>query len=77
MKKLRVIDSSGDTVVEFDEAEANAMATEEAKALFERVIAKGAAAFSVNRGGAEPDKRVTNFNDLEAENIIVPRIVGG
>ena len=77
MKKLRVMDSSGDTVIEFDETEATTKATEEAKALFERLTAKGAVAFAINRGGAEPDKKVTNFNELEADNIIVPRIVGG
>ena len=77
MKKLRVMDSSGDTVVEFDETEVQSKAAEEAKALFERLTAKGAAAFAVNRGGVEPDKKVTNFNELEADNIIVPRIVGG
>lgn len=77
MKKLRVMDSSGDTVVEFDETEATTKARDEAKALFERLMEKGAAAFAVNRDAGETDMRVTNFNDLEAENIIVPRIVGG
>lgn len=84
MKKLRVMDSSGDSggipgrpPLEFDDTEATATVRAEANALFERLTGAGAVTFAVNRGGAEPDKRVTDFNDLEAENIIVPRIVGG
>lgn len=76
MKKLRVMDSSGDTVIEFDEAEVTAKATEEARALFERLSARGAV-FAVNRGEGKADKRVTNFDELEADNLAVPRIVGG
>ena len=77
MKKLRVMDSSGDSVIEFNELEAEASATKEAQALFERMTVKSAAVFAVNRGVGEPDKRVTNFNELEQDNVIVPLIVGG
>ena len=77
MKKLSVMDSSGDTVIEFDETEATAKAAEEARALFERMTAKGAAVFAVNRGEGKPDLRVKDFGALEQENIIVPAIVGG
>jgi len=77
MKTLRVMDSSGDTAIAFDETEATTKARDEAKALFERLTGQGSAVFAVNRGGAEPDKRVTDFNDLETDNIIVPLIVGG
>ena len=77
MKKLRLLDSSGDTVIEFDETEATVKARDEARALFERLKEKGAAVFAVNRAEGKPDARVTNFNDLENENVIVPRIVGG
>lgn len=78
MKKIRVMDSTGDTVVEFDETLAmKDKAFLEAEALFERLTKNSAAVFAVNRAEGQPDKRVTNFNDLEQENIIVPRIVGG
>ena len=78
MKILRVMDSTGDTRIEFNETEACASkANMEARALFERLTGKGAAVFAVNRGEGAPDKRVTNFNDLEGENIVVPLIVGG
>lgn len=76
MKTLRVMDSTGDTVIQFDEAKAKSTATKEAKALFDRLSARGAV-FAVNRGKGIDDKRVTNFNELEADNIAVPRIVGG
>lgn len=77
MKTLRVMDSTGDTVIKFDEAQADAKATQEAKELFERMTKKSAAVFSINRGKDQPDKRVTNFNELEQDNVIVPLIVGG
>ena len=77
MKTLKVMDSSGDTVVEFDETQAEANATQEAKELFERLTSKGAAVFAVNRGEGQTDKRVTDFKDLEQDNVIVPKIVGG
>jgi hypothetical protein len=77
MKKLKLMDSSGDTVLEFDEAQAEAAATLEAKALFERMAAKGAAVFSVNRGEGQPDLRVKDFEQLGSENVIVPAIVAG
>ena len=53
MKKLRLLDSSGDTVIEFDEIEATVKARDEARALFERLREKGAAIFAVSRGGNE------------------------
>ena len=77
MKKvLKVMDSTGDTRVEF---EAGTDAETEAKALFERLTGgnKAAAVFAVNRGDGLPDKRVRDFNELEAENVIVPAIIGG
>ena len=74
MKTLRVMDSTGDTAISFDDTMTKER--DEAKALFERLTKKGSPVFAVNRGGL-PDKRVRNFNDLEAENVIVPVIVGG
>lgn len=79
MKKvLKVMDSSGDSRVEFECGDAMKTKPEmEAEALFDRLTKKGAAVFAVNRADGQPDKRVTNFNELEAENVIVPAIVGG
>ena len=74
MKTLRV---SGDTTIAFDDTEATAAARVEAEALFKRLTEKGAAVFAVNRGEGVTDKRVTNFNDLEQQNLVVPRLVGG
>lgn len=74
MKRLMAMDSTGDTRVEF---EPNTKAEAEAKALFEKLTGKGSAVFAVNRGEGKADKRVTDFNELEAENVAVPRIVGG
>lgn len=77
MKTLRIMDSTGDTVLQFDETAATEKATGEAKALFERMSKGGGAVFAVNRADGQPDKKVTNFGELEADNIVVPRIVGG
>lgn len=76
MKTLRVLDSSGDSVIEFDETEATVTARDEAKALFKRMTEKGAAVFAVNRGETG-DKQVKDFQELESENLIVPLITGG
>ncbi len=77
MKTLRILDSSGDRVIEFDESEANTAARREAKALFERMLASGSVAFKVNRGDGRPDEKANDFTALEDETVIVPRVVGG
>jgi hypothetical protein len=77
MKTLRILDSSGDRVIEFDENEATTSARREAKALFERMLASGSVAFKVNRGDGRPDEKVNDFSALESETVIVPRVVGG
>jgi len=77
MKILRVLDSSGDRVIVFDDSEATALARAQAQALFERMLAGGSTAFKVNRGEGKSDEKVTKFSALENETIVVPRIVGG
>lgn len=77
MKVLRVMDSTGDTVLEFDETAVKSKATQEAKDLFERLTEKGSQVFAVNRGEGKSDMKVTNFDALEEENVVVPLIVGG
>lgn len=75
MKKLlMVMDSTGDSRVEFEPGSA---AEGEALALYNRLTAKSAAVFAVNRAAGAPDKRVTSFDQLETENVIVPGIAGG
>ena len=78
MRRLKLMDSSGDTMIEFEPGvEMASKAEMEARALFERMTGKGAAVFAVNRGEGKPDLRVTDFRALEDENLIVPPIVGG
>jgi len=77
MKTLRVLDSSGDRIMEFDDTAALAESREQAKALFERLLTGGSTAFKVNRGDGKPDEKVTDFAVLENETIVVPRVVGG
>lgn len=79
-KLIRKLDSSGDTVIEFDPEvsdEAQAKATAEAKALFERMLANGGRAFKVHRAEKQPDAPVYKFGEIENETILVPRVVGG
>jgi hypothetical protein len=77
MKTLRVLDSSGDREISFDDTDATALARQQARALFERMLACGSTAFKVNRGESRGDEKVTEFSALENETILVPRIVGG
>lgn len=77
MHTLRILDSSGDRVIEFDESNMTQSARREARALFERMLASGAVAFKVNRGAGAVDEKVTDFNALENETIVIPRVVGG
>ena len=77
MKTLRVLDSSGDRAITFDDTESTAPARREAQALFERMLAGGSSAFKVNRGAGKPDEKVMEFSALGDETILVPRIVGG
>jgi len=77
VKILRILDSSGDRVIAFDDSAAATAARAQARALFQRMLATGSTAFKVNRGEGKPDEKVTEFTALENETVIVPRIVGG
>jgi hypothetical protein len=77
MKTIRVLDSSGDRVVVFDQQNTDPEVDADAQALFERLLAGGSTAFKVNRAHGKPDEKVTDFSMLENETIVVPRVVGG
>jgi hypothetical protein len=77
MKTIRILDSSGDRVIAFDDTDATASARAQAQAWFERMLAGGSTAFKVNRGEGKADEKVTAFSALENETVLVPRIVGG
>ncbi len=77
MKTLRVLDSSGDQVILFDDKLSASKAAREAEALFTRLLNEGSTAFKVNRGDGKLDEKVTDFSVLENETVLVPRIVGG
>ena len=79
MKKIfRKLDSTGDTVLEFDpEVKSQADATAEAKALFERIKKAGGQAFDISKGPNEPAAPVKSFDEAGAETVLVPNIVGG
>lgn len=79
MKTLRVLDKTGDTVIQFDETEATADAMKEAKAVFDGWMKKKLPAFLTKREGGKPDEKITKFEQIEAgaETILVPAIVAG
>lgn len=77
MKMLRVLNSSGDLAIEFDDTPTTKSTRAEAQKLFERLLAEGSTAFKVNRTGGQLDVKVTEFSRLENETIVVPRVVGG
>jgi hypothetical protein len=78
MKMLRILNHTGDTVIEFDETEVTAEARAEAEAAFDKAK-KGATAFLTKRPNNQPDKIIKTFADMEdgAETIMVPPIVAG
>lgn len=73
MNKLMVMDSSGDTRIEFDETEATTAARDEARALFDTLTAKGARAFKTGDNGGP----IKSFDEVQGDVVLVPRIVGG
>lgn len=77
MKTLRLLDSSGDRMIMFDDGAKWDTARAEAKAMFERALAGGAVAFKVNRGAGSADEPVRDFAALDNETILVPRVTGG
>ena len=75
MKTLRMLDSSGDTSIEFDEADP--VAKDKARVVFNAWMKKKLPAFQIKPG--QPDKKVADFDAIEegAEVILVPGIVAG
>lgn len=81
-KILRILDSTGDTVLELkpdtDTGEAATKARAEAEALFKRLKAEGRSAFTFPEKGAKGEgRRIDSLKDAQAETIIIPRVVGG
>jgi hypothetical protein len=77
MKILRVLDKTGDTAIEFSEADAEA--TAKAKAVFDQWMEKKLPAFLTKRPDGKPDEKITSFGQIEdgAETVLVPAIVAG
>ena len=71
MKTIRVLDSTGDTVLQYDPTDTKA--AREAEALFGRLMSEGSAAF---RTGADGGK-ITSLDQAGEETIVIPRVVGG
>lgn len=74
-KVIRFLDSTGDTRVAFKEDDPVAMA--KAKEAYDAAVKKGSIPFAVNRAGGAEDKKLTSFDQVENDTIMVPRIVGG
>ena len=77
MKMIRVLDKSGDTCIEFDEATPEALA--KAKDVFDGWMKKKLPAFLTKRPNGKPDEKITSFDQIEegAETVLVPAIVAG
>ena len=73
MKLLRALGPSGDTSIEFSEADPAALA--QANALFERLTRAGASAFSGRAD--EPMRRIDRLEQAGPETVLVPRNVAG
>lgn len=79
MKKLLILDKTGDTVIEFDETKATEEQTAKAKTVFDDWMKKKLPAFSTKRPNGQPDQKITSFDQIEsgAETVLVPAIVAG
>lgn len=75
MKTIRKLDSSGDTALQFNPADAKA--TEEARSLFDRLTKEGRVPFAVNRANGQPDAKLKSFDQVENDTVFIPRIQGG
>lgn len=77
MKKIVVLDKSGDTVLEFTDTDVAGMA--KAKEIFDGWMAKKLPAFNLKRPGGKPDEKITSFDQIEegAETVLFQAIVAG
>lgn len=79
MKTLRVLDSTGDTCLQFDGTEATAAQEAEAKKVFDDWMKKKRTAFLTQRPGGKEDAKIKSFDEIEdgAEVVLVPAIQAG
>lgn len=77
MKMIRVLDKTGDTAIEFTDADTEA--TAKAKAVFDDWMAKKLPAFMTKRQNGQPDEPIKDFGKIEegSEVVLVPAIVAG
>lgn len=74
---MKVMDSSGDSRVEFDTAAVGSSEYAEAQALFSRLTAGGGRGFQVN-GKGEGQTPIKAFEEItEGEVLLVPPLAGG
>lgn len=75
MPLLRILDGTGDTRLSYDLESPESLAA--ARAAFDAAVAKGSSVFSVTPGSNETVKRLTKFEEISEEAIVVPKIVAG
>ena len=76
MKRLlRVLNSSGDSRVEYDLEDSTSLAN--AKRVFDEAVKKGSSVFNVKPGSNDAAKRVSTFDEVSQEAVVIPKIVGG
>lgn len=78
MKKVRILDKTGDTEIDFDDSAVTAEARALAEAAFTKAQKGGTAVLTKRANGGE-DKIIRSFNEIEdgAEAIFIPAIVAG
>jgi len=78
MKKIRILDKTGDTEIDWDDSAVTADAKALAEAAFEKAQQGGTAVLTKRANGGE-DMIIRKFSDIEdnAEAIFIPAIVAG
>lgn len=78
MKKIRILDKTGDTEIDFDDSAVTADARKIAEAAFDKAKKSGTPILTKRQGG-QPDMVIRKFSEIEdgAEAIFIPAIVAG
>lgn len=74
MKRLKVMDGSGDSTVEFDETSPEQLAR--AQQVMDDCLARGGAVFKVDPKTNEGEK-ITRAEQVDSEALVVPAITAG
>lgn len=75
MKKMRILDSTGDSVIEWDDSQELADKKAEAQEAFDKAMKAAGFAFDVTHKSEGRSEIIRDFSKLGDETILVPRAI--